>query len=290
MVEKAGVRGPLVLVKGAGDFATGIIHRLHRSGFRVVATELERPLAVRRWVALSEAVYEKEYTVEGVTAHLTDAVDMHRVLSEGKVTLLVDPDARVLKDHDFDVVVDARSAKRNLGTRIDDAPVVVAIGPGFMAGADCHAVVETLTGKDLGKVILEGQAAPNTGQPYPLDGATPPGSSPEFLRSLVTWSPCEGTLKMVKDIGSKVDEGEVLARVEAPDGNSMEVKAGAKGLVRGMVRDGTEVREGMKVAEVDPTMVMDHLCTISEKARAIAGGVLEACMYLLTRKEMAWKL
>lgn len=280
--------GPLTLVKGAGDFASGIIHRLHRAGLRVVATELERPLAVRRWVAFSEAVYEGDYTVEGVTATRCRPRDIDQMLMDGKVALLVDPDARITKERDFDVLVDARSAKRNLGTTMDEAPVVVAIGPGFTATKDCHAVVETLIGRHVGKVILEGAAEPDTGIPYPLDGATPPGATKEFLRSLLISSPVDGTFRLKKDIGSEVDEGDILGQVEKADGSRHEVRAGSKGLVRGIIRDGTPVRSKMKLGDIDPTMVMDHLCTISEKARSIGGGVLEAVMLLLDRNGRAW--
>lgn len=283
-----GSKAPLVLVKGAGDFATGIIHRLSSAGFRVVATELEMPLAVRRWVAFSEAVYEGEYTVEGRTAVRCRSGDVEDVLARGNIALLVDPGTSILDQREFDIVVDARSAKRNLGTDIDEAPIVIAIGPGFTAGKDCHAVVETLVGRHVGKVIWEGSAEPDTGLPYPLDGATPSGSSPELLGSLMIKAPCEGKFVLVKDIGSEVEEGEVLGRVVAPDGTLADVVAKAKGMVRGIIRDGTPVRDRMKLGDIDPTMVQDHLCTISEKARAIGGGVLEACMGLLSKKGYLW--
>jgi xanthine dehydrogenase accessory factor len=279
---------PLVLVKGAGDFATGIIHRLSRAGFRVVATELEGPLAVRRWVALSEAVHEGEYTVEGVTAVLCDPDEVDRVLGEGRVPLLVDPEASVLRLRRFDIVIDARSAKRNLGTSIDEAPIVIAIGPGFTAAVDCHAVVETLAGRHVGRVILDGSAEPDTGVPYPLDGATPIGCSVEYLKSLVIRAPGDGVFRLVKDIGTQVKEGDVIGTVVAEGGGEMDIIASVGGLVRGIIRDGTVVKYRMKLGDIDPTMVMDHLCTISEKARAIGGGALEACMLLLDRGGNLW--
>lgn len=275
---------PLVLVKGAGDFATGVIHALHGAGLRVVATELERPLAVRRWVALSEAIHEGSYTVEGVTAVRCGPGDIDRVLGDGHVPILVDPGTGILGERRFDAVVDARSAKRNLGTAIDEAPVVVAIGPGFVAGRDCHAVVETLAGPDQGRVMREGGAAPDTGVPYPLDSATPPGANDDFLRSLLIRSPAAGTFRLVKDIGTEVGKGDLVGRVETADGGSADVLAPSSGLVRGVIRDGTGVREGMKLGDIDPTMEMGHLCAISEKARAIGKGVLEAVTSLLTEK------
>jgi len=265
---------PLVLVKGAGDFASGVIHRLHRAGFRVVATELPRPLAVRRLVAFSEAVHEGRWTVEGVTAVRCVADEIDRVLGEGNVALLVDEGTEILRLRNFDVSVDARSAKRNLGTRKDEAPAVIAIGPGFHAGRDCHAVVETLPGAGLGRVIADGPAAASSGRPSPLEGGAGP-CSPEYLRSLVVRAPRAGTFRMVKDIGSDVKKGDLLGEV-----GGAEVRAGGDGILRGIIRDGTPVRENEKLGDIDPSMDRSHLDRISEKSRAIAGGVLEAALML----------
>lgn len=179
---------PLVLVKGAGDFASGIIHRLHRAGFRVVATELAHPLAVRRRAAFSEAAHEGHWTVEGVTAVRCGPENIDDVHRQGNVALLINSATKILRQRKFDITVDARSAKRNLGTRLNEAPAVIAIGPGFYAGRDCHAVVETLPGAGLGKVILDGPAAATSGQPSPLEGGNGP-YSPEYMRSLVLRAP-----------------------------------------------------------------------------------------------------
>jgi xanthine dehydrogenase accessory factor len=275
--------GHRVLVRGAGDFATGIIHRLHNAGFRVTASELERPLAVRRGVALSEAVYEGTYEVEGVTAVLAEAEQIDKIISEGKVPLVVDPDGSIL-DKEFDIVVDARSAKRNLGTTIDDAPVVVAIGPGFAAGIDCHAVVETLPGDGIGRVIYEGSAAPDTGYPVPVAQALPCTCSFDEVMTYLLRAPAAGTFEIVKDIGSIVEEGERIGWVHTANGEKQEVKAEARGLLRGIIRDGTPVDEGMKLGDIDPVTERERCYAISEKSRAVAGGVLEACMALLSEK------
>jgi xanthine dehydrogenase accessory factor len=265
---------PLVLVKGAGDFASGIIHRLHRAGFLVVATELERPLAVRRRACFSEAVYEGRFTVEGVTAVRCSPGQIDEGLDKGQVALLVDPETEILRLRKFDFSVDARSAKRNLGTNIDEAPVVIAIGPGFWAGRDCHAVVETLPGAGLGRVILKGPAAANSGEPSPLEGENGP-CSPEYMRSLVIRAPRKGTFLLAKDIGSEVKSGDRLGNIGGSD-----VLAGADGILRGIIRDGTPVKKGVKLGDIDPSMNRVHLDSISEKSRAIAGGVLEAVMML----------
>jgi xanthine dehydrogenase accessory factor len=267
---------PLVLVKGAGDFASGIIHRLHRAGFRLVATELPLPMAVRRRVAFSEAVHEGRWTVEGVTAVRCPTEQIDRVLREGNVALVVDSATEILRTRKFDVSVDARMAKRNLGTLKQEAPVVIAIGPGFAAGRDCHAVVETLAGAGLGRVILDGPAAADTGRPCPLGGDAGP-CSPEYLHSLVVRAPRVGTFRMVKEIGSDVKSGDILGNVDGA-----EVRAGGDGILRGIIRDGTPVRENEKLGDIDPSMDRAHLDHISEKSRAIAGGVLEAVLMLRT--------
>ncbi|UCF06277.1 MAG: EF2563 family selenium-dependent molybdenum hydroxylase system protein [bacterium] len=278
---------PRVLVRGAGDFATGIIHRLHNSGFVIVATEIEKPLAVRRGVALSEAVYERTYTVEGVTAVLAAPDETGRVLEEGKVPLVIDPDADIL-ERGFDIVVDARSAKRNLGTTIDDAPIVIAIGPGFEAGTDCHAVVETLPGEGVGRVIYEGSAADDTGYPGHLKRSLPCTCACNFddAADLLLRAPAAGNFLVAKDIGSVVEKGDTAGWILAEGQAKRAVKSHAKGMVRGIIRDGTPVDKGMKLGDIDPVMERDRCYTIAEKSRAVAGGVLEACMTLFSGRGM----
>lgn len=271
------IEGRNVLVLGAGDLASGVIRRLHLAGARVVATELPEPLTVRRLVSFSEAVHAGRHAVEGVTAVRCGPEEADGVLDAGQVALLVDPEAAVLRERRFDVVVDGRMAKRNLGLSLADAPVVIALGPGFTAGADCHAVVETLQGAGMGKVILEGTAAQDTGAPC---GLTLPGGVDSDLPAerRVLRAPRAGGVTGRRAIGDLVRAGDVVAEVGgAPVASSFD------GVLRGLVRDGLEVPEGLKIGEVDLTGKVARCTRVSEKANAVAGGVLEACFVLLRR-------
>lgn len=261
----------LTLVKSGGDLATGVAHRLFRCGFPVVCTELPQPTVVRRTVAFAEAVYSGEVTVEGVTARRVDSVRQVRAtLAEGIVPVLVDPQARAIRSLRPRVVVDAIMAKRNTGATIADAPVVIGLGPGFEAGVDCHAVVETLRGHNLGRVILSGAAAPNTGTPAVRSG---------FGEERVLRAPAAGIIQPVHFIGDRVEKGEVVARVDG-----YEVRAGVSGLLRGMIKEGLVVRTGLKVGDVDPGADRSACYTISDRALAVAGGVVEAIMFLVHRQ------
>jgi xanthine dehydrogenase accessory factor len=260
----------LVLIKGAGDLATGVAYRLHRVGMQVVMTEVAQPTAIRRAVAFAEAVYQGEVSVEGIHARLVDSPAAARLaLAEEVVPVLIDPEASVARELQPRAVVDARMAKRNLGTRQEEARVVVGLGPGFVAGRDVHAVVETLRGHTLGRVILEGEAAPNTGTPGRVGGET----ERRILRA-----PVEGVFKALRQIGDSVAEGEVVAQVVGEP-----VRAHLSGVLRGILHDGLAVRRGMKVGDVDPRGVRDDCFTISDKALAVGGGVLEAILYHLSR-------
>lgn len=259
-------RGPLVLVRGAGDLATGCAVRLARSGFAVVMTELAEPTAVRRTAAFSEAVVAGTATVEGVVARRVDDVDdARRVVRAGEAALLVDPDGRRVVGLVPDVLVDARMAKRNLGTRRRDAPVVIGLGPGFVAGEDVHAVIETNRGHALGSVILAGAAEPNTGVPGEIAGH----GAERLLRA-----PAAGTLRALRAIGERVEAGDTVGEVAGEP-----VQAGIGGVLRGFLRDGSAVRAGQKIGDVDPRAKREHCFTVSDKARAVAGGVLEAILY-----------
>lgn len=277
------LEGKSVLVKGGGDFATGAIRRLNLAGARVIVTELPKPLNVRREVSFSEAVHRGEIEVEGVKAVLTNENGMDQVLDRGDVAVIIDPKCKILKKRKFDIVIDGIMAKKNLGTSIKDAPVVIALGPGFSAGKDCHAIVETLAGHDLGRVIYKGPAAPNTGKPAPPEyyllvengiiSSYSKGVGPE---DLMLRAPAKGRLRSRKKIGDMVKAGEVVGTL-----GGKKVVAKAKGVLRGLIHPSAQVETGTKIGDIDPTCEKKRAFTISEKANAIGGGVLEACLFLL---------
>lgn len=250
----------LVLLRGAGDLATGVAWRLKRAGFGVAMCELEHPRTVRRAVAFSTAVDEGSVIVEGVRAAravIAEAIDLAR---SDTVPVIVSPGLPPLA---ADVVVDARMAKRVLDTTIDDAPLVLALGPGFTAGRDCHAVIETMRGARLGRVYWQGCAAPNTGTPGVIGGR----GAERVLRA-----PATGVARWRTAIGDIVADGAVLGTVDGAP-----VCAPFAGLVRGLVADGTPVSKGVKIGDVDPRQDTEWR-EISDKALAVAGGVLEAIL------------
>lgn len=256
----------LVLIKGAGDLATGVAHRLHRAGLALVMTETERPTAVRRTVAFSQCVYDGSATVEGITAQRVETLqDVSAVLERGEIPVLVDPAAAIRTLLPFDALVDAILAKKNLGTRMDDARIVLALGPGFEAGTDCHGVVETMRGHDMGRLLLTGAAIPNTGVPGDVGGYT----TQRIIRATA-----DGVFSPLAEIGQTVAQGEQVAEV-----GGVPVYAQMGGTVRGMLPAGLIVTKGMKSGDIDPRCSPRHCVTISDKARAIGGGVLEGLLY-----------
>ena len=255
-----------VVIRGAGDLASGVALRLWRAGMDVVLLDVEKPTAIRRTVAFSEAIVHGEQTVEDVTARLAAVETVEETLAAGYIPVLVDPEGRSIPKLKPDALVDAILAKRNLGTEIRDAPVVIGVGPGFTAGVDCHAVVETMRGHSLGRVIREGSAIPNTGIPGLIGG---------FAGERVLRAPAAGLFHPLRDIGDAVTEGEVLATVE---GKSM--PATLTGILRGILPEGTEVFPGMKAGDIDPRCQRSHCFTASDKALAVGGGVLEAILAL----------
>ena len=260
----------LVLIKGAGDLATGVALRLYRCGFPVVMTELPAPMTVRRTVAFAQAVFDGRTQVEEVTAQRAMPDHVVELLVEGVIPVLIDPAADVRSALAPAVVVDAVMAKRNLGTRPDDAPLVVALGPGFTAGVDCHAVIETHRGHYLGRVIWEGPATPDTGQPGTL-----PGMPPNLSR--VLRAPAAGHVRPVVAIGEHVTVGKTLAVVEG-SGRARPVVAPFSGVLRGLVHPSVPVEAGVKIGDLDPRAERDYCFTVSDKALAVAGGVLEAIL------------
>ena len=294
----------LIICRGAGDLATGIIHRLHRAGHRVIALETDYPAAIRRQVSFCEAVYDGSAAVEGVTARLVpaladaetdtetysgindtpaahiasenwDSSAIEAVLEAGEVPLLIDPKGESIALLKPDVVVDAIIAKKNLGTTINMAPLVIGVGPGFTAGQDVHLVIESMRGHNLARIITDGMAQPNTGVPGNIAG---------FTSERVIHAPAAGYIHDVRKIGDIVQKGDEIARIY-PDKESYDnalseyipVNATITGIIRGLIREGYYFSEGFKIADIDPReSELTNCFTISDKARSIAGSVLEA--------------
>ena len=260
----------LIIVRGGGDLATGTIYKLKKSGFPVLVLEAENPSAIRRNVAFCEAVYQGSQTVEDLTCYQAESVEQaEEFLNQGKLAVLVDPAGEAIRRLKPLAVVDAILAKRNLGTNRNMAPITVALGPGFVAGEDVDAIVETKRGHHLGRVLWTGSAAPNTGIPGIIGG---------YGKERVIHSPAKGIVRNVKKITDTVSKGEVIALVETESG-VVSVEATLDGILRGLIRDGYPVKVGFKMADIDPRKEEYNNCfTISDKARCIAGGVLEAIL------------
>jgi xanthine dehydrogenase accessory factor len=257
----------LVLIRGGGDLGTGVAWRLHRAGFPVIVCELAQPLTVRRTVALSTAVLDGEVEVEGMKGRrLSDPTEAAAVALTAVIPVMVSPG---LPDLPRSVVVDARVAKRNIDTTMTDAPLVVGLGPGFSAGVDCHAVVETMRGHRLGRVIWEGSAEPDTGVPGEVGGKS---------SSRVVRAPVDGLVRWDRRIGDIVQAGDMLGWVgEVP------VHASNGGVIRGLIADGMTVWAGLKIGDVDPRNDPSICWEISDKSLAVGGGVLEAVLTWLNR-------
>ncbi|MCE5219892.1 MAG: EF2563 family selenium-dependent molybdenum hydroxylase system protein [Clostridium sp.] len=257
----------IALIKGAGDLATGVAYRLKKCGFNIVMTEISEPTTVRRTVAFSQAVYDNNAEVEGIKATLvSETEEAKKVIKQGNVAVIVDEKAEILKDLKPDVVVDAIIAKENLGTNINDASIVVALGPGFTAGVDCHCVIETQRGHYLGKAIYSGSAIPNSGVPGEIGG---------YTEERIIRATNDGKILPVSKIGDYVEKGDIVAYV-----NGIPIFAEIDGIVRGMLQKDVNVFKGMKSGDIDPRCEKNHCFTISDKARSIGGGVLEAILYL----------
>ncbi len=257
----------LVLIRGAGDLASGVAWRLRRCGFPVVMTEIDRPLAVRRTVSFAEAVFAGQATVEGVIARrAADAGEARRLLAEGVIPVLIDPVAACRAELRPAVLLDAIMAKVNTGTASDDAPLVLALGPGFVAGRDCHAVIETNRGHDLGRVIWQGAAEPDSKTPGEVGG---------YKGARVLRAPAGGHVDARAAIGDAVQEGQIIAHVDGAP-----IVAPFDGVLRGIIHPSVTVHTGMKIGDLDARAERRYCFTISEKSLAIAGGVLEAILTL----------
>ena len=269
----------LIVIRGGGDIATGTIHKLHRSGFKVVILEVEKPSSIRRAVCFSEAIYENKFIVEDVVCEKANNLDeIYNILDRGNIPVVIDPYGEYIKMLNPLVVVDAILAKRNLGTNKSMAPITIGLGPGFCASQDVDIVIETMRGHNLGRIIENGHAMANTGIPGEIKG---------IGKERVIYSPVDGTISNVRQIGDVVKKGEVLATINNSENNSItEVKATIDGLLRGIIRDKTNVKNGLKIADIDPRIEeIKNSYTISDKARTIAGGVLEAILYMKQKHE-----
>ena len=252
-----------VWVRGAGELASGTVVSLHRSGFRVWLSELEYPLAIRRTVCFSDAVFEGRAAVEEVRGVLAEVGDVPRLLAEGVVPVLIDDPTRILR-LEPDVVVDARMLKRDDPSLFRLAPFTVGLGPGFIAGRSCHAVIETMRGHDLGRIIWEGAASADTGTPGVIGGES---------ERRVLFAPAGGAVSWEVDFGDIVREGGRLGVV-----GGVEIVSKLDGMVRGLISPRVPVTRGMKIGDVDPRGDGVDCHSISDKARAVGRGVLEAIL------------
>lgn len=277
----------LVLVKGAGDLATGAAWRLHRCGIPVVMTELPRPLTVRRAVAFAQAVYDEEHEVEDVTARRALTADVPEVLDAGEIPVVVDAGMEAIEELAPSAIVDAIVAKRNTGTTLESAAFVAALGPGFEAGFDCHAVIETNRGPNLGRVIWEGGAEADTGTPGAIwapdvaeegdgngRGATEDPAAARVLRA-----PTAGRLEALARIGDRLAAGDPYGRVVTPSGQETTLVAPFAGVLRGLIHESAPLQPGMKIGDIDLRGRREHAFCISDKSLAVGGGVLEAFLY-----------
>ncbi len=256
----------IVLIKGGGEVASGVAHKLHRSHFKVCLTEIPEALAVSRGTAFSEAVFDGTKEIEGVVAEKVNSTsrDIQKAWQRDRIALIIDPDTEIRTLLKPDVFIDATMAKKPTGTKITDAPLVIGLGTGFVAGKDVHLIIETLQGPNLGRIITEGRAQENTGEPVFIVG---------LGKERVVWAPKPGIFNTKLEIGNNVAAGQEVGRI----GNAV-LKAPMAGMLRGLIRDGVNVRKDEKLIEIDPVNDSSICFIIRDKMRTIAGGVLEAIM------------
>jgi len=263
-----------VVVRGGGDIASGTIQKLYRSGFNVVILEVEKPTAIRRNVAFSDAIYNGETLIEGIKAiRVTSIEEIKEAHKNNSIPIMIDPEGKIIKELKPLAVIDAILAKKNLGTNKEMAPITIALGPGFKADVDVDVVIETMRGHNLGRLIFDGYAMPNTGSPGEIAG---------YSTERVIYSEADGVIKNICNIGDIVSKGDVLAYI-----GDTKVIAPIGGLLRGLIKDGTCVYEGLKIGDVDPRLrEIKNYTTISDKARNIGGGVLEALLMMKNIKSL----
>jgi len=257
----------LVVIRGAGDIATGVAVRLYHCGFQVVMTDIALPTMIRCSVSFAQCLYDTSKEVEGITAVKANNIDeIQPILSEQKIPVIIDPDLAILKSLKPTYLVDAILAKSNIGFKKELAPITIALGPGFNAGQDCHAVIETNRGHYLGRVIYTGFTMENTGVPGNIAGYT-------YQR--VVRTPCTGIMQSCVRLGDIVQEGDTIAHIDATP-----VYAPLSGMVRGLLNNGLRVEKDFKMADIDPRGLKADYTTVSDKARSIGGSVLEAMLHL----------
>lgn len=255
-----------IIIRGAGDLATGIALRLHRAGYQIIMTDLPEPTSIRRTVCFSEAIRLGKMQVEDVAAVRADTPEQAlAAAADGTVAVLADAEGKSIALLHPEAVVDAILAKRNMGTHLTDAPVVIGVGPGFTAKEDCHAVIETMRGHTLGRVLYEGTPLPNTGVPGIIGG---------YGVERVLRAPADGIFEPKMEIGQLVKKGDVAAMV-----NGQPMLCTIDGCLRGLLQGGLTVPAGMKCGDIDPRCKPDHCLQASDKATAIGGGVLEALLH-----------
>ena len=256
----------IVLIRGGGEVGSGIAHRLHRSHFRVCIAEIESPLAVSRGTCFSEAVFDSTKTIEEVTAVRTPSTmeAIYKVWRDGNIPVVVDPESGVKPILKPDVLINAMMLKRETNTRVTDAPLVIGIGPGFTAGSDAHAVIESNHSNNLGRVIWQGKAEENTGEPVSID---------ELAKERVIWAEDSGVFTTSRNIGDLVNQDDIIGNL-----GDVPLKAPMKGILRGLLRSDVRVLANAKLIELDPVNDRSICFTIRDKMRAIGGGVLEAIL------------
>lgn len=258
-------KAPLIIIKGAGDLASGVAHRLFCCGYRLLLTDLPRPLAIRRTVSFCQAAYDGTMTIEGVTARLAGPENLEQIWAEGLIPLMTGVEQQRLDSMEHGALIEATLSKRNTGLSRRPGRLTIALGPGYAAGEDADAVVETARGHYLGRVILAGPALPNTGRPGLIGGYD--------LERLIK-SPAAGEVCFTSAIGRPVKAGQSLGRV-----GSAEITATIDGVLRGALTNGLTVPEGFKIGDIDPRPeAADFIHSPSDKARAVAGGVVEALL------------
>jgi xanthine dehydrogenase accessory factor len=267
------VRNGVVIIRGGGDLGTGVAHTLFKNGFDILVLEIENPLVIRRKVAFAQALFDGQTVVEEVKAVKVQTNEgIPALWKEGTIPVMIDPACTIVKEIHPEVLVDATVAKRNTGMHLDMAPLTIALGPGFKAGEDVDVVIETNRGNNLGEIIFDGYAEPNTGIPGEIEG---------YRQERVLRAPCDGRIHTVADIGDEVKKGEIVCYVDKES-----VRASLDGVVRGIIMNEMNVTKNLKIGDIDPRGIKDYCYTISDKARAVGEGVLQAILQVKGGKKI----